>query len=205
MYMQASNPRSRLDLPHDAVEVGVVVEAEPAGVVDDLHPAVDLRVVDPHVVGLLNHERGRPLRDGGLERIQRRVAVLLERQRDDLEAGRGGGGGVARMRLDGRDDLVAPTELTARRVVGARDHRVRVGGVGAAAGLEHELIHPGHSAQEEIQPVDELEHALKHLVFAPAALVLRPAALANTVGMRALNGPEEWARAITLESVRRHL
>ena len=51
--MQASKPSSRgPDPAHHAVEVGVVVEAEPAGVVDDLDPALDVRVVDPHVVGV---------------------------------------------------------------------------------------------------------------------------------------------------------
>ena len=48
-----------------------------------------------------------------LERVQRRVAVLLERQRDDLEAGGRRGRGVARMRLDRGDDLVALRELAA--------------------------------------------------------------------------------------------
>ena len=49
-------------------------------------------------------------------------------------------------------------------VVGARDHGVGVGGVGAAAGLEDELVHAGQLAQDQVEPVDELEHALQRLV-----------------------------------------
>ena len=46
--------------------------------------------------------------------VERRVAVLLERQRDHVEAGGRGGGRVARVRLDRRDHLAALLELAAR-------------------------------------------------------------------------------------------
>ncbi len=48
------------------------------------------------------------------ERVERRIAVLLERQRHHLESGRRRCGRVARVRLDRRDDLVALAELAAR-------------------------------------------------------------------------------------------
>ena len=68
------------------------------------------------------------------------------------------------MRLDRGHDLVALTELAARGVVGARDHGVRVRGVRAAARLEDERVHARDAAQDQIEPVDELEHALQRLV-----------------------------------------
>ena len=72
--------------------------------------------------------------------------------------------GVAGMRLDRGDDLVALLELAARRVVGAGDAGVRVGRIGAAAGLEDELIHAGQLAQDQVEAVDDLQHALQRLL-----------------------------------------
>ena len=43
-------------------------------------------------------------------------------------------------------------------------HGVGVRGVGAAARLEDELVHPGEAAEDQVEPVDELEHALQRLV-----------------------------------------
>ena len=85
------------------------------------HPLRDLRVVDAHVVGIVDHQRRGAVRDGGLQRIERRIAVLLQHERDHLEARGRGGGRVAGMRLDRGDDLVALLELAARGVVGAGD------------------------------------------------------------------------------------
>ena len=68
------------------------------------------------------------------------------------------------MRLDRGHDLVALRELAPRGVVGARDHGVGVRGVGAAARLEDELIHAGEAAEDQVEAVHELEHALQRLV-----------------------------------------
>ncbi len=154
---------ARADLAHHAVEVRVVVEAEAAGGVHRVDPLRDLRVVDAHVVRVADHQRGRPVGDCGPQRLERRVAVLLERQRDDVEPGRRRGRGVARVRLDRRDHLGALRELAARRVVGAGHAGVRVGRVGAAAGLEHELVHARELAQDQVEPVDDLERALQRV------------------------------------------
>ena len=43
-------------------------------------------------------------------------------------------------------------------------HGVRVRGVRAAAGLEDERVHARERAQDQVEPVDELEHALQRLV-----------------------------------------
>ena len=68
------------------------------------------------------------------------------------------------MRLDRGHDLVALLELAARGVVGARDHRVGVGRVSAAARLEDEGVHPGDAAKDQVEPVNELENSLERLV-----------------------------------------
>ena len=98
------------------------------------------------------------------ERLDRRVAVLAEHQRHDLEPGRRGRGRIAGMRLDRRDHLVAALELAARGVVGAGDAGVRVRRVRAAARLEDEPVHPREPAEDLVEPVDELEDALERLV-----------------------------------------
>ena len=136
----------------------------PTGVVDDPHPLVDVRVVDPHVVGVVDHQRGGAVGDGGAERVDLRIAVGAEHERHDLEPGRGRRRGVARVRLDRGDHLVALLELPAGRVVGAGDAGERVRGVRPAAGLEDEPVHPGEAAQDLVEAVDRGEDALKRVL-----------------------------------------
>ena len=50
------------------------------------------------------------------------------------------------------------------RQIGARDARMGVGGIGAAAGLEDELVHARQLAQDQVEVVDDLEHALQRVV-----------------------------------------
>ncbi len=69
--------------------------------------------------------------------------------------------GVARMGLDGRDDLVAFIQLAARRVVGPGNAGLEVGGVRPAAGLEDESVHARQFAQCQVEAVDDLEQALQ--------------------------------------------
>ena len=151
-------------LAHDPVEVGVVVEAEAAGRMDGVDPLDDVGVVDAHVVGVRDHQRRRAVRDRGAQRVERRVAALLERERDDVEPRGGGRRRVARVRLDRRDHLVALLELAPRGVVGARHAGMRVRGVGAAPGLEDELVHARQLAQDQVEAVHDLEHALHGVV-----------------------------------------
>ena len=49
-------------------------------------------------------------------------------------------------------------------MVRARDARVEVGRVGAAAGLEDEPVHARELAQRLLEPMDDLEHALERLL-----------------------------------------
>ena len=61
-------------------------------------------------------------------------------------------------------DLVPLRELAARGVVRARDARVQVRRVGAAAGLEHEPVHPRELAQRLLEAADDLEDPLQRLL-----------------------------------------
>ena len=45
------------DLAHHAVEIGVIVEGKAASLLHQLHPFLDLRIVDAHVVRVIDHER----------------------------------------------------------------------------------------------------------------------------------------------------
>ena len=131
---------------------------------DDPHPLVDVGVVDPHVVGVVDHQRGGAVGHRGAERVDLRIAVGAEHERHDLEPGRGCRRGVARVCLNGGDDLVAPSELPAGRVVGAGDAGEGVRGVRPAAGLEHEPVHAGEAAQDLVEAVDRGEDALKRVL-----------------------------------------
>ena len=131
---------------------------------DDPHPVFDVRVVDAHVVRVVDHQRRRAVRDRSPQGLDRRVAVLLQHQGHDLEAGRRRRGGVAGVGLDGGDDLVACPELALGGEPGARDAGMRVGRVSPAAGLEHELVHAGQLAQDQVEAVQDLQRPLQRLL-----------------------------------------
>ena len=151
------------DPAHHAVEIGVVVKTQAARFMHDSNPFLDVRVVDAHVVGIVDHQRSRAIRYHRPQRFDRRITVLLQRQRDELETGCCGGRRIARMGLDGRDDLVARFELSARRVIGARDACMRVGRVRAAGRLEYEAVHAREFAQREIERMDDLKRPLQRV------------------------------------------
>ena len=94
------------DLAHDAVEIRVVIKTQATCLMDDPHPVLDVGIVNPHVVGIVDEQGRRVIRYGGLERLGRGIAVLLQHQRDDLEAGGSGGRRIARVSLDRGNDLV---------------------------------------------------------------------------------------------------
>jgi hypothetical protein len=82
---------TRADLRHGAVEVGGVVEGKAARLVNDADPLLDLGIVDPHVVGIVDHDRSCAIGHRGLQRVERRIAVLVDHQGDHLKPGSGGG------------------------------------------------------------------------------------------------------------------
>ena len=67
------------------------------------------------------------------------------------------------MGLDGRDDLVASRKLAALAPILAGNRRHAVCGVGAAPGLERELIHAGQGTENPVRFVDDFQCALKRV------------------------------------------
>ena len=98
--------------PHDAVEVSLIVGAEPTRLVNYLRPLVDVRVEDARVLRVRHEDARRVLRHRGLQRLDARVTRLIVGvEGNHLEARRRRARGVARVAEDGRDDLVALLEL----------------------------------------------------------------------------------------------
>ena len=128
-----------------------------------LDPFFDLGVVDAHVVRIVDHQRRRARPDRRLELVERRVAVLFQAERDHLEPGGVGGRRRAGVALDRGDDLIALGQLPPAGVIGAGDAGMGVGGVGPAASLEHELIHPGQFAQHVVKVGVDFQDALQRV------------------------------------------
>ena len=79
---------------HEAVEVGLVIDAQPPGGVDDVHEFPDLFVGDPGVLGVGDAQPGGAGGDGGFQRLQVGQAALVGVEGDDLVAQGGGSAGV---------------------------------------------------------------------------------------------------------------
>ena len=69
---------------HEAVEVGLVIDAQPSRGVDDVHELADLLVVDAGVLGVSDEQGGGVLRHGGLQGLQVGDAALIGVEGDDL-------------------------------------------------------------------------------------------------------------------------
>ena len=147
----------------DAVGVRLVVVAEAARVVDEVDDLVDVRVEEPRVLGIRDHEPRRPLGQRRLDRLGLGIAHVAGVHRDHLVAGGRGARAVAGMGEDRGDDLV-PVPLAACLVVGLHHAGVRVDGLRAAGRLEREPAHPRDLAEHALEAVEDLEHPLNRLV-----------------------------------------
>lgn len=85
---------------HQAVEVGLVIDAQTTGGVDDVHKFPDFFIVNARVLRVGDQQGGGPGGDCGLEGVQVGDAALVGVEGDDLVAQ---GGGGARRCLDGRE------------------------------------------------------------------------------------------------------
>ncbi len=103
------------DDAEQAVAVGLVVGGEAAGPVHEIDELAQLRIEEAGILRAGEHDAGRALGERRLEGVELGVAMLAGEERDDLEAGDRGRGGIGRMREGGRDDLAAALELAARR------------------------------------------------------------------------------------------
>ena len=191
----------------DAVGVGLVGERQGAGVVQDLHVLVDLRVVDAGVLGVGDHAAHGLLADGGAEGLEVGVAVLVGHHGDDLEAGHHGRRRVARVREDRRDHLVALVELAPGLEVAAHDARVGEHRVRAAAGLQREGVHAADRLQVLPGVVDDLQQALQGVLVLPRVQV-RGAVAADELLVqlgRVLHGAGALADVAAEVHAQRHL
>jgi hypothetical protein len=136
---------------------------EAARLVHDLDDLVDVRVEEARVLGVRDHQAGRPLGDRGPDRLRLRISLLPRIDRDDLVSGRGRSGAVAGVGEDRRDDLVSLT-LSACSVVGTHHACVRVHPLRAPARLEREATHPRDLAEHPLELVEDLQHSLDGLV-----------------------------------------
>ena len=153
--------------PQDAVGVGLVGEGQSAGLVKHLDVLVDLRVVDAGVLGVGDHAAHGALADGRLEGLEVGIAVLVGHDRDDFEARHRRGRGIAGVREDRGDHLVALAELAARGEVGAHDAGVGVDGVRAAARLQGDGLHAGDRLEVLAAVVDDAQQPLQGLLVLP--------------------------------------
>ena len=149
--------------PQQRIAVGLVVGAEPARLVHDIHELADVGVVLAGVLRIRQHQPGSPLRDCGLERIHLGEAHLARHQRDDLEPRHRRRRRVGRVREGGGDDLVPFAAVAARFMVGADQAGVGVDALRPARRLKGEGIHARDLAHHAVEAVENLQRALQRV------------------------------------------
>ena len=92
---------------HNGVEVGTVIVAQTAGLVNKARDLQDVLVEDAHGVGIGEHQSGGILAQYGTEGIQIHAAILAGGDVHHVVAAHGGGGGVGAVGTVGHDDLRA--------------------------------------------------------------------------------------------------
>ena len=146
----------------DRVHVGPVeIKLGPA-VVQQPGNLADLRVEEPHRVGIGDHEHGRPVAQLGPEvgQIDDPTAVALDRDR--LEAGEVRRGRVGSMRAVGNQDL-RPLLTPVAKVGGGYQQRGELS-LGAGRRLEADGVQAGDLGQVMLQLVQDRQQSLKRVV-----------------------------------------
>ena len=113
----------------------------------------------PRVLGLGEHEAGKVVSDGGLERRYVRVAVVVGRDGHDLEAGHGRRGGVGAVSAVWDEHLRA-SGVAVGEVVGPRHEHPGELAFGAGHGRQGGACHAGHLGEEPLKLVHQLQGAL---------------------------------------------
>ena len=141
---------------HHRVQVGAVVVAQAACVVDDLGDLQNVLVDLADGVGVGQHQGGRVGTDRGAQGVQVHHAVGRGGDGAHLVAAHGRRGGVGAVGRVGDDDLF-PGVVAAGVMVGLDEQDAGKLTVGAGGGLEGHGIHAGDAAQVLLgQGVDRL-------------------------------------------------
>ena len=133
------------DHAHDGVEVGAVVVAQAAGVVDDLGDGQDVGVEEAQGVGVGEHEGGGVGAGGRPQGLQVHAALRIGGHVDHGEAAHGGGGRVGAVGGVGDQDL-GPGGISPVQVVLLHHQQGGEFPVGAGGGLEGHGVHAGDLA-----------------------------------------------------------
>ena len=147
------------DDAHDGVQVGAVVVAQAAGLVDKAGDLQNVVVKNAHGVGVGQHQTGGILAQHGTERVQIHAAVRAGGDVHHLIAAHGGGGGVGAVGAVGHDDLGALVVAPGIVVLLDQQHTGELA-VSTGGRLEGHVVHAGDLAQVGLGGVQHLLHAL---------------------------------------------
>ena len=131
---------------HDGVEIGPVIVAEAAGLVDQAGDLQDVLIEEAHGVGIGEHEPRGVLPQDRLQGLQVHAAVRGGGDVHHLVAAHGGGGGVGAVGGIGHDDLAALRIAPAGVILLDEQHAGKLP-VGAGGGLEGHALHAGDLAE----------------------------------------------------------
>ena len=147
---------------HDGVEVGAVVVAQAACLVDEAGDLQDVLIKDTHGVGVGQHQTGGILAQGGPEGVQIHAAVRAGGDVHHVVAAHGGGGGVGAVGAVGDDDLGALVVAAGVMILLDEQHTGELT-VGAGGGLERHVVHAGDLAEILRRGVQHLLHTVQIL------------------------------------------
>ena len=147
---------------HDGVEIGPVVVALAAGLMDDAGDLQNVAVKDADGVGIGQHQAGCIRANGGLEGLHVDTAVRPGRDIDHREARHNRRGGIGAMGGVGDDNLGA-AQISAACMVGLNQQQARELAVGACCRLEGHMVHAGDFAEGGFRFPEHLQATLDRM------------------------------------------
>ena len=154
---------ARADDAHDGVEVGAVIVAQAAGLVDNLGDLGDVRVEQADGVGVGEHQPCGVLVGCLTQRLDIDAAVGERRDADDMKARHSGGGGVGAVSRVRNQDVDAAL-MAVCLVIFFNQHQTGQLTVCARCRLEGHVVHAGDLAQILSGKVERLQAALYSLL-----------------------------------------
>ena len=146
------------DYAHNGVQVGTVVVAQTASLVDQAGDLQDVLIEDTYGVGVGKHQTGGILAQNSLQRLQIHAAVGCGGDVYDGVATHGSGGGVSAVGGVGDDDLAALAVAPGFMVLLDQQHAGELA-VSAGGRLEGHVVHAGDLTQQ-------LPSGVQHLLTA---------------------------------------